>query len=382
MIDVLVVGAGPAGAVAATVLARAGARVRLIDRARFPRHKLCGDTINPGAFNILRRLRMAEAVEARGLRLAGMTVTGPRGVSVTATYPSEARGFAISRRDLDAALVECAVGAGARFDEGVGVRAAIVSTTNGDQRVSGVECVSDHAIERTCARVVIAADGRHSTLAFGMGLSRHPARPRRWAVGAYADDVAGVRPVGEMHIRDDRYIGIAPLPGGLANVCVVGTSPRLAPIVRGDGSALLDAVRADSALADRFRRARLVTTPAILGPLAVDRADRQPPPGLLLAGDAAGFVDPMTGDGLRFAIRGGELAALAALDALSHGWSGVHAQLAATSACEFAGKWRFNRVLRGVVASAAGVRTGAAAARVAPAVVRALILHASDWRVA
>jgi flavin-dependent dehydrogenase len=382
MIDVLVVGAGPAGAVAATVLARAGAHVRMVDRASFPRHKLCGDTINPGAFNLLRRLRMVEAIEARGLRLAGMTVTGPRGVRVRATYPREARGFALSRHDLDAALVECAVAAGVCFDDSVGVRGAVVSDTNGDQRVSGVDCVSPHAIERMCARVVIAADGRHSTLAFGMGLARHPAQPRRWAVGAYAGDVDELRPMGEMHIREDRYIGIAPLPDGLANVCVVGTAARLAPIVRGGRSALLEAVGTDPALERRLRRARLVTTPAILGPLAVDRADRQPPPGLLLAGDAAGFVDPMTGDGLRFAVRGGELAALAALDALSHGWSGVQARLAASRAREFAGKWRFNRVLRRLVASAAGVRTGAAAARVAPAIVRSLILHASDWRIA
>ena len=65
--DVLVVGAGPSGATAATVLARAGARVCLIDRAAFPRPKLCGDTLNPGALAILRRLDLAGCVEPRGL---------------------------------------------------------------------------------------------------------------------------------------------------------------------------------------------------------------------------------------------------------------------------------------------------------------------------
>src|ERR1700758_904172 len=88
MIDVLIVGAGPAGSVAATVLARAGARVRLVDRAAFPREKLCGDTLNPGTLALLRRLGMAEEAERLGLRVDGMRVTGEGGVSVEGRYPA------------------------------------------------------------------------------------------------------------------------------------------------------------------------------------------------------------------------------------------------------------------------------------------------------
>src|SRR5262247_96515 len=101
MDDVLVVGAGPAGAVAATVLARAGARVCLVDRATFPRDKLCGDTVNPGTLAILRRLGVAGEVEARGLRVDGMIVTGTRGARVVGRYPGGLYGRAILRRDLD-----------------------------------------------------------------------------------------------------------------------------------------------------------------------------------------------------------------------------------------------------------------------------------------
>ena len=71
MYDVVIAGAGPAGSVAATVLARAGARVALIDRARFPRHKLCGDTLNPGVLTTLRRLKLASIAEACGLPVSG-----------------------------------------------------------------------------------------------------------------------------------------------------------------------------------------------------------------------------------------------------------------------------------------------------------------------
>jgi flavin-dependent dehydrogenase len=100
--------------------------------------------------------------------------------------------------------------------------------------------------------------------------------------------------------------------------------------------------------------------------------------GLLLAGDAAGFIDPMTGDGLSFALRGGELAAAAALRALERGWAGVHAQLVEDRRRAFAGKWRFNRALRSLVASPSAVRTAAAAARIAPGAVRAVIARAGD----
>jgi flavin-dependent dehydrogenase len=86
LFDVIVCGAGPAGSVAATVLARGGARVLLVDRARFPRDKLCGDTINPGTVAILRRLGLFEAIEPMTSRVDGMIVTGEHGVAVHCRY--------------------------------------------------------------------------------------------------------------------------------------------------------------------------------------------------------------------------------------------------------------------------------------------------------
>ena len=76
--DVVIVGAGPAGTAAGIVLARAGARVRIVDRASFPRDKLCGDTVNPGTLARLHALGVGADVERRGLRVDGMIVTGGR----------------------------------------------------------------------------------------------------------------------------------------------------------------------------------------------------------------------------------------------------------------------------------------------------------------
>ena len=381
MDDVLIVGAGPAGAVAATVLARAGARVRLVDRATFPRDKLCGDTLNPGTLRLLGRLQLSAAVEHLGLALDGMVVTGEGGVAIEGRYPNVLHGRSISRRELDSALLNEAIAAGADFEARVTVRQAIVAERGGARLVEGVMVGGGGAWHPLHARVTIAADGRRSTLAFGLGLAHHPARPRRWAIGAYLERAAGMSASGEMHIRPGRYIGVAPVPGNVANVCLVRPSGAGDGDLHDPGRALLRELAADPLLRDRFASARLLQPPIVLGPLAVDVTGGTID-GLILAGDAAGFIDPMTGDGLRFAVRGGELAARAALRALEHGWAGIHTRLAVERRQEFAGKWRFNRALRALAASPLAVQAAARGARFAPGVVRALIARAGDCDIA
>ena len=368
-LDVAIAGAGPAGAIAALVLARAGVRVKLFDRARFPRHKLCGDTVNPGALALLERLGVAHA--AGGFAIDGMLITGSYGVRVDGRYPAGVSGRAILREDFDRALLLAAADAGAAVEQEVLVQGAASS----GGAIDGLFVAGrDGSAKRVNARLVIAADGRHSRVARSVGLGRYPQWPRRWAVGGYFSDVVGLTTSGEMHVRSRYYLGVAPLAGGLTNACVVTSDRRR---LRDPTALLLEALRADPELSDRFRGARLVSPPVVLGPLAVD-ATSAGVPGLLLAGDAAGFIDPMTGDGLRFAIRGGELAALEALTALERGFADAHARLRFKRRREFRAKWVFNRGLRRLASSPSAVHVAAFTAAVLPSWIERAVRFAGD----
>jgi flavin-dependent dehydrogenase len=385
--DVAIAGAGPAGAFAATILARAGLRVRVFDRARFPRHKLCGDTLNPGALGVLRRHGEVASLIERSEPIHGMRLTGPGGVRVDGIYGQGIAGRSITRSVLDQWLIERAIEAGAHVEQEVTVRGAVAS--NG--RVSGLELAArDGRTIAHPARLVIAADGRRSALAIGRGHSRQPPRPRRWAIGSYFTGVTDMSDLGEMHVRRGHYIGVAPVPGGLVNVCLVvphapsrehagATGQRGVNALSNPAAALLAAVSADPELSPRFANARAVDAPVMLGPMAVDTSVAGEP-GLLLAGDAAGFIDPMTGDGLRFALMGAELAAGIVQEALAGGLpiDGAHLELANRRRDAFASKWRFNRALRSLVSSPASVSAAALTARVLPSMFTRVIQYAGD----
>jgi menaquinone-9 beta-reductase len=373
--DVAIAGAGPAGSLAALLLARAGLRVRLFDRARFPRHKLCGDTLNPGALAVLHRHADLAPLIAQSDPIDGMIVTGPRGVTVRATYGHDVTGRAITREAFDQWLLSEATAAGATLEDNVIVRAASIT----DGRVCGLTIARGRGRVVHPARIVIAADGRRSTVAVGRGLSRQPTRPRRWAIGAYFTGVLGGTRLGEMHIRHGHYIGVAPLPGGVTNACLV------VPHIAGDApitepAALLRRyLSADRQLAPRFAEARQVSSPTVLGPMAVE-ARAAGEPGLLLAGDAAGFIDPMTGDGLRFAFRGAEIAADVVLAALSGAIpiEQAHVHLGRRRAAAFGNKLRFNRAIRSLVSSPRGLSGAALAAAVLPALFERMVRYAGD----
>ncbi len=378
MLDVLIAGAGPAGSIAALVLARAGARVLLVDRETFPRPKLCGDTLNPGAIRLLASLKLRGGPLATAEPLRGMIITGLHGRRVEARYPGQQVGLALTRTQLDAWLLDAAIAAGARFEPGLIARRPLIDESSGRPLVRGLSLDrrgSTGESIRMPATMTIAADGRHSTLARSLGLAATPDRPRRWAFGVYATGVEGITDLGEMHVRANYYYGVAPLAGGLSNICVV-TGPR--PGGRSPIEIVHRAIDADTHLRHRFARARFETGVTVLGPLAVN-ARAAGVGGLLLAGDAAGFVDPMTGDGLSLAMRGAQLAALEALRTLETGdFAGAVKRLDESRRQAFRSKLRFNRMVRRLVDSPIAIEIAGWGAAVAPGLVERAVRYAGD----
>lgn len=351
MFDAIVVGAGPAGSAAAALLARRGCRILLLDRGRFPRPKPCGDYLNPGCGAVLDRIGVLDAVAAGADPVAGMRIFAPDGTHAAAMF-SFGHGYALTRSHLDSLLVAHAAGAGASL-----VEEASVVRIGRDARhlqVTAERGRGQTRREHYHARMVIGADGLRSRVARMIGAG-DPPRDGRFTVGGYLDGLAPAagagdrRPCGEIHLARDRYCGVAFLPGGLANV-TIALRRREVHAWRGAlDTRYWAALRAFPGLADRLASATAVGALRTSGPLAFWRR-RAVGPGVVLAGDAAAFIDPMTGQGVYLALRGGELAAQAAVGALDGPGPAARtlARYAAARRRAFGDAFLLSRILQGV----------------------------------
>ena len=325
---------------------------------------------------LLTELDIGSDIHSRSLPLEGMVLTGPR-AHVRATYGPGIHGRAIVRRELDQRLLEHAREAGVDFND----RTLVLGPAFGAHgAVTGVRIKrADGTVLEERATFVVAADGRESRLARALKLSEHPQQPRRWAIGGYFHGAQVHRAYGEMHVRRGHYVGVAPVPGALTNVCLV------VPHTRGDGgwrdpAALLrQVVRTDPMLADRFTSAELVDRPHVLGPMAID-ARAAGVEGMLLAGDAAGFIDPITGDGLRLALESAMMTANLVQQVLTGSVDRADAAdlLTRQRRAAFSTKWRFNRVVRSLVATPPAINGAALMARLAPPLFERVVKYAGD----
>jgi menaquinone-9 beta-reductase len=346
--DVIVVGGGPAGVAAAILLRQKGHDVLLLDAARFPRDKVCGEGVSPEAWRLLERLDAAAAVRALGPHpLRGMALTAPDGTTFRGEYGSEREpGFAAPRERLDQALLGCARAAGVEVREG----ARVTRLRLEGRQVAGVELENGHGPEELGARLVVGADGRHSRVARSLDLLHEHPWLRKFAVRGYWEGMEGLSELGEMHVAAGGYCGIAPLSPTRANVAFV--LGRLD--IRGAGGDVERFYRETIAarwprLADRLGRARLLAPPKAVGPLALV-ARRVSAPGVLLVGDAAGFYDPFTGEGVTLALRTAEMAAEEADRALRAGRTDDLRSYDRRRDEATRDKFRLNRLLQGVVA--------------------------------
>jgi geranylgeranyl reductase family protein len=306
--DALVVGSGPAGSIAATVLARGGARVALVDKARFPRDKACGDLIGPRGVQLLADLGITIP---GAMKVDDMIVVGPTSRRVRLpcypgrTYPGH--GIAMPRVDFDAALRKAAVDAGA---EAFIDRAA--DPLWGDGGLEGFALSSGADVR---ADSIIGADGASSRVATAAGL----VDPRRvlwgFAVRGYVDERVDVPYIVLWeHTRWRAFPGygwLFPGPDGRANVGLgLGTLSSRA----GAAAAARELPAFERTLADLGLLARPQTGVTLGGWLKLGMVGTNPARGrVLLTGDAAGLVNPLQGEGISQAMNSGHAAAHAVL---------------------------------------------------------------------
>jgi geranylgeranyl reductase family protein len=348
--DVIVVGGGPAGAATAGFLARAGHDVLVLDEARFPRDKVCGESVSPEAWRLLAELGAADAVRAlRPHPIRGMRLVAPDGTSFCGDYGQAPEGgFAVRRPALDAALLATARAAGAEVREGVRVSGLLGQ--GGPARAVIAENGGGPEVLR--ARILVAADGRRSVVARRLGLLREHSRLRKYAVRGHWEGMQGLQERGEMHVGAGGYCGVAPLSPASANVTFVLDRAQMGAAGGDLERFYRDRLRRWPSVAERLAGARLLEAPRAIGPLAI-QAERVWAPGVLLVGDSAGFYDPFTGEGVTLALRSAELAAGVASGALRSNRAGATADLSEYDRRRRRAtrdKFRVNRLLQEVVA--------------------------------
>jgi len=359
--DAVVVGAGPAGAATAILLAEQGLSVVLLDRARFPRDKICGEYLSPEGSRILDRLGVLSTVESRGARpLRGMRILAPDGTLLVGDYPSDGpwqgyrpHALAVRRRSLDQALVERARQVGVSVREGV----RVVDLLREGRRVTGVvaEAVRPGprptGAERLPARLVVAADGRTSVVAQRLGLRRPHPWLHRLALVADVQGATGDPERGEIVLAPPAYSILNPVSRGVGNLSLV------VPIEEGrrhkaDLAGYFDrATRALPGFRERLRDARRIGPVHALGPLAYDVL----PPregGVVMVGDAGGFLDPFTGEGIYAALRSAEVAAEVGARAVQTGdvSAGALSPVHTRRVSDFAAKARVTVILQRAIA--------------------------------
>jgi geranylgeranyl reductase family protein len=312
--DVAVIGAGPAGSVAAHRLAVAGAQVTLLERATFPRDKACGDGVSAHGLAVLARTGLDEWA-AQFTAPEVLRLTSPDG-QVLDVRPEPINGHCygrvIPRRLLDARLAQAAAEAGAHLLEGTRVQSVEQADGRSLRIVAGSLTID--------TQMVILADGSNASLTRRMELVQEP--PELIAIRQYFAGDAGPAERLEIHFEPwitPGYTWVFPVGDGHVNVGT-GTFARR---VRQDGIALRDILNhftADLATTEgRLAQAEPVG-PVRGHPLRTRLGStRTHAERILVAGDAAGLVSPLSGEGIARALESGEVAAAHALSALTAG---------------------------------------------------------------
>jgi len=302
---VLVIGAGPGGAAAAIELRRGGARVRVVEKARWPRAKTCGDGISPPGVREARALGIGLG-DKRPLTVG--EITTPRGARFRSGWrPETPWGAIVERRDFDDRLVREAVRLGAQFDDRTAAR-DITFGSRGPAARLGCDDTATHEL----FDAIVLAEGATGTLAPKLGFGRHASR--LVALRGYADAIVPLEPQFGLYFDRDvspGYGWIFPADERRANVGVL-VGERAVRARGGDLRGILHGWTATSAVV----RETLGSAPRyadLRGGVIPTGRGRRVQGGVYLVGDAAGVADPFSAEGIFQAMATGRAAAAALL---------------------------------------------------------------------
>lgn len=307
--DVAILGGGPAGATAATFLARAGRRVVVLEKERFPRFHI-GESLLPASLGIFERLGIREALDARFQEKHGGEMAAASGASVKFYF---ARGFDfphqcsyhVTRAEFDKLLLDTARDAGAEVREATPAAGVNVSP-------DGVEVrLADGTLT---ARYLIDATGRNTLLGSSLGLKKPYPHLRKFSVYAHYEGVERDEGRDGTLIRliraRDRWFWMIPLGPERSSIGMVMDSADFRGLKQTPEAALAEGLAAQPVIARRMAAATRVTPVHSAGDYSY-RNTRLAGDRWLLAGDAAGFIDPIFSTGVFLALRSGEQSAAA-----------------------------------------------------------------------
>jgi menaquinone-9 beta-reductase len=306
--DVVIVGAGPAGSSSAIALGRLGYKVALIDKSRFPREKLCGDFVNPINRPIFQSLGVEEQLLAcNHERVVGFRITSVSGAAAEAALSSAMDpgrcGLGMRRADLDNVLMQRAKSHGAAVREGCRVR-----ELQKDRKNWSIEIEDANGMDQLHAGILIGADGRNSWVAHHLGMAgRRTAAGRSIGFQLRLRLDRGLKGNIEIHLFPGGYAGVVGLGGGLINLgfAVERHCWSRAPSMTG----LLESrLSRNPHLKMILERSEIESEIRSAYPVYFPRR-RCFGDAVMLAGDAAQVTEPVTGEGVYFAMKTGLLAA-------------------------------------------------------------------------